>query len=600
MRRYHNAPVYLTVFFLLYLITVPGFSTEQIVYEITGDVNDHYYGHSVAIDGDYAIVGARSYNNNKGAAYIYHQSAGTWTHVKTLTVTGASGGDSFGFSVAIDGEFVIVGAEYERAAYVYYRNQDGADQWGQVGAKLESLDSVSGDDFGDCVDISYPYAIVGAPYRTIGGHTAHGRAYIYEWNGDSWLEQVVAHPNDDDDENQDHFGSAVGVDGTVAAIGAERDDGQFARGSVYVFERSNPQSWLQTQWIHPGISVAHFGSSIELDGTSMIVGAKAENGTVGAAYVYTYSSTWSQQDQLLASDGAAITQQFGWSTSISGDYAIVGTYNGEKAYSYLRTGSNWSETSIIAASDGESGDQFGFAVAISGNYALVGAPDWDKPSDPVDNYDGAAYFFHSLDDLSLPVTLSAFQAVQEPQGVVLTWITESETNNLGFILDRDEGGKQWTSIGHYATDVSLMGQGSVSYATQYEFTDGTAEPGKTYRYRLKSADLGGSEEVLDIITIALKALPEKTSLHQPFPNPFNPSTKITYSLAESEPVTLYVVNLLGKRINTLLDNETQAAGTYHLFWNGRDESGRLMESGHYMLILQAGRETRVQKAILMR
>ncbi|MCH7820343.1 MAG: T9SS type A sorting domain-containing protein [Candidatus Marinimicrobia bacterium] len=138
-----------------------------------------------------------------------------------------------------------------------------------------------------------------------------------------------------------------------------------------------------------------FGRSASISGDYAVVGAEFDddNGTdAGSAYVFKRSGTsWAQEAKLLASDGAA-GDVFGFSVSISGDYAVVGAHDdgdhSGSAYLFKRTGTSWTEEAKLLASDGAAGDHFG-VVSISGGYVVVGAYfDDDNGTDA-----GSAYLY---------------------------------------------------------------------------------------------------------------------------------------------------------------------------------------------------------------
>ena len=126
------------------------------------------FGWSVAIDGDTVLVGAWAKNSNTGAAYIFKRNQGgaeNWGQVKKLTASDAAGGDNSVRSVAIDGDTVVVGAWVKNsdigAAYIFERNQDGAENWGQV-QKLTASDAATHSYFGFSVSINVDTVVVGA------------------------------------------------------------------------------------------------------------------------------------------------------------------------------------------------------------------------------------------------------------------------------------------------------------------------------------------------------------------------------------------------------------------------------------------------------
>lgn len=96
------------------------------------------------------------------------------------------------------------------------------------------------------------------------------------------------------------------------------------------------------------------------------------------------------------------------------------------------------------------------------------------------------------------------------------------------------------------------------------------------------------------------SVPTEFQLSQNFPNPFNPTTSISYSLRKPSQVTLTIYTILGQKIHSLIDNELRPAGSYTIKWNGRDDSGRLVASGVYLYSLEAGEFTQARKMLLVR
>jgi hypothetical protein len=199
-----------------------------------------------------------------------------------------------------------------------------------------------------------------------------------------------------DAEDGDQFGYSVSINGNYAIVGAiADDDAGTSSGSAYIFIRSG-SSWSQQAKLTASDAVAGdaFGWSVDISGDYAIVGAStagdgAGTSFVGSAYIFVRSGTsWSQQAELIASDAKA-GDRFGWSVSIDGDYAIVGTLNADAAYVFVRSGTSWSEQQILTATGVYSGDRFGYSVGISGDYAIVGA----EESSIVAFEAGSAYIF---------------------------------------------------------------------------------------------------------------------------------------------------------------------------------------------------------------
>jgi hypothetical protein len=195
-----------------------------------GAVQD-YFGWSVALDGDTALIGTLygpgSANADQGAAYVFVRNGTTWTQQKKLTANDGLAFAQFGTAVALDGDTALVGApDHQRlpsflttgAAYVFVRN---GTTWTQQ-AGLLANDGDGGDQFGAAVALDGDTALVGAPNNavTVGGQ---GAAYIFTRNGTSWTQRQRLLASDIAPD--DHFGNAVALSGDKALIGAYlRDD----------------------------------------------------------------------------------------------------------------------------------------------------------------------------------------------------------------------------------------------------------------------------------------------------------------------------------------------------------------------------------------
>ncbi|MCK5146983.1 T9SS type A sorting domain-containing protein [bacterium] len=202
-------------------------------------------------------------------------------------------------------------------------------------------------------------------------------------------------------------------------------------------------------------------------------------------------------------------------------------------------------------------------------------------------------------DASLPVALSSFSASCEGRSIFLEWRTESETNNLGFILERSTGGNVWTTIASYKTDDALEGQGNTSSATDYMFMDSDVDGETAYSYRLSDVSLDSEINTYASLTIISEPMPKATEMEKAYPNPFNPKTYIAYHLAEDADVNIAVFDMLGRQLKTLYTGN-QYAGSYHVYWTATNYLGRKVPTGTYFIRMQAGDIQRVQKVILIK
>ena len=365
------------------------------------------FGHSVAVDGDTAVVGAYEDESEKGAAYVLAKdSSGAWSQVAKLTASDGEAGDIFGWSVAVDWDTVVVGARYDDSAYVFTKPGTG---WATATetAKLTASDGVVGDWFGQSVAVDGDTVVVGASED--GGS---GSAYVFTKAADSiWTDATqTAKLTASDGDDFDEFGKSVAVDGDTAVAGAPNNDGY---GSAYVFIKP-AAGWddaTQTAKLTPGATddgaaglAGTFGAAVAVDGGTVVVGASAYSGSQGRAYVFTKpSGGWEDAErtaELATSD--AEKNQFGWSVAVDGNTVVVGAHTDDASDSVNDSGSVYvftkatdsvwadaTETVKLTATDGASGDQFGWSIAAGGGTVVVGVHwDDDKGADS-----GSAYVY---------------------------------------------------------------------------------------------------------------------------------------------------------------------------------------------------------------
>ncbi len=265
--------------------------------------------------------------------------------------------------------------------------------------KNNASDAAEFDYFSSSVSISGDYAIVGA-YQDDDNGSGSGSAYIFNRAGNTWTQQAKLTASDG--AASDNFGWSVSISGDYAIVGAYgNDDNGLGSGSAYIFNRVGT-TWTQQAKLtaSDGAAADQFGFSVSISGDYAIVGAylNDDNGSnSGSAYIFNRSgSLWSIQAKLTASDGAA-DDFFGYKVSISGDDAIVGAYenddNGSRsgsAYIFNRSGSTWTQQAKLTASDAAEADEFGVSVSISGDYAIVGA----YVDDDDGSGSGSAYIFN--------------------------------------------------------------------------------------------------------------------------------------------------------------------------------------------------------------
>ena len=387
-----------------------------------------WFGHSVAISGNTAVVGAMKEDaggNNAGAAYVFQREEGganNWGEMKKLTASDAQPDDHFGFSVAVSGDTVVVGAVFGEGAgieagdaYIFQRDQDGQDNWGEV-AKLTPSDAGAAGRFGNSVAISGDIAFVGAHAEDDWA----GAAYVFrrdQGGVNNWgeVKKVTA----SDAEALDQFGWSVAVSGETAVVGAVWEDAAGSQaGAAYVFGRDQGGSdnWGEMKKLTASDAQADgwFGHSVAVNGNTVVVGAVGEfflGSDVGAAYVFGRDQgsqdNWGEVAKLTASVAAG-GDAFGYSVAVSGDTAVVGAYQedagGQDAGAvYVFEVQESVETVLqsefrkLLASDGQTGAGFGQSVAVSGDTAIVGAPSQTAEGFCCDDFGYGAVFIFQRD-----------------------------------------------------------------------------------------------------------------------------------------------------------------------------------------------------------
>lgn len=427
------------------------------------------FGSVVAISGDTAVVGAWSEDSNStgvdgdqswnltsaaGAAYVFRRNGPAWTQEAYLKASNTEGGDLFGFSVAISGDTIVIGAKQEDsgatgvngnqnngaaasgAAYVFVRQ---GTTWSQE-AFLKASNTGGSDAFGTAVAISGDTIVVGAPLeksaatgvdgdQSNNNATSAGAAYVFVRSGTTWTQEAYLKASNT--AGGDLFGLSVAVSGSVVVVGAPGEDNQATgvngnqsggwagdSGAAYVFERIGG-TWAQAAYLKSfaGGSDTEVGYSVAASRRRVLVGAPKNP---GAAYTYYRSATGWEMESALASSNNEMGDGFGWSVSTESDQLIVGApfewsraigvdgdqddnsaFGSGAAYTFVLDSGVWTQDHYLKSSDGPgNGNRFGMSVGLAGATRIVGAPFTDggavgvNGSSPLNlNSPGAAHVF---------------------------------------------------------------------------------------------------------------------------------------------------------------------------------------------------------------
>ncbi|MCK6445625.1 MAG: FG-GAP repeat protein [Planctomycetes bacterium] len=329
--------------------SVPAFAQcdVQKVVDPIGGFAEHF-GDRFALVGDELFVGAPNHDgpfgSQQGAVLLHRKVAGTWTLVETIHANTNTSLSQFGYGVAVAGDHLLVGA---------YADNEAATLAGAVHAfertlggfvPIQKLIGSTAGSFqyaGHAVAADRDWLVVGA--ADLSGITDVGRAFVFRFEGNAWVEKQVLVPSD------------------------------------------------------PAVA-RRFGFSASIDDDRLVIGCPAWGvpNSVGAAYVFEFDgTTWNQTAQLVAQDAGSY-DVFGVSVAISGDRILCGaTGNDENGvqsgavYVFERVGAAWQQTTKLVASDAQQGDLFGTSVALQGDVAVIGAG-W---VDDLGHQSGAGYVF---------------------------------------------------------------------------------------------------------------------------------------------------------------------------------------------------------------
>jgi uncharacterized repeat protein (TIGR02543 family) len=448
-----------------YPITVDPIAQQAYLKASNTGANDAF-GASVAVSGNTVVVGAPNEDSGStgingngadnsaesaGAVYVFVRNGTIWSQQAYLKASNAEAHDSFGLSLSISGDTIVVGAMQEDgggtlngdqadntapdagAAYVFVRN---GTSWSQQ-AYLKASNADANDQFGLSVSISGDAVLVGAwqeasAATTVNGNQADnsgygtGAAYIFARDGGVWSQQAYLKASE---VSIKYFGYSVAISGDTAVVGLVGADDPYA----CVFCRSGA-TWTQQGSLEAAeVGIRPYGpTAVAVAGDTVVVGASFVNGSTGAAYVFARNgNTWAQQAVLGASNPKpGISQQFGASVGVSGNVVVVGAHfddsnsigvNGDQnnssswgagaAYVFSRIGVSWNQIAYLKASNtepvysaGTGVDNFGGAVAVSDGTVVVGASNEDSNAtgangNQADNAalgSGAAYVFDGV------------------------------------------------------------------------------------------------------------------------------------------------------------------------------------------------------------
>jgi Ca2+-binding RTX toxin-like protein len=386
-----------------------GAPVEEKLLASDGSAGDRF-GWSVAVDGNTAVIGTPVIGSTTGAVYVFERSGDSWTQSAKLTASDGEPGDQLGWSVAIDGDTIVAGAPRDNFSLgeqgsVYTFARSGPADRTETG-KLVTADSdtSNGELLGISVAIDGDVIVAGALFEQVGSNLNQGAAYTFDTTGAATRSETAKLTSSDGAVN-DTLGDSVGIDGDTIVVGApgDRVGTNNTQGSVYTFDRTGTAARTETAKLtaSDGASDNILGSSVAIDGDTIVAGAYGANSQQGAAYTFatTGAAARFETAKLSASD-AQDADSLGESVDIDGDTIIAGAGTDRiddpgSVYAFARTGSAArTETTKFTATDGANGDELGTAAAISGDAILAGARQDDIETN--EDQGSASVFFTSV------------------------------------------------------------------------------------------------------------------------------------------------------------------------------------------------------------
>jgi len=227
-----------------------------------------------------------------------------------------------------------------------------------------------------------------------------------------------------------------------------------------------------------------------------------------------------------------------------------------------------------------------------------------------DGFDGVSAIIDAIrlgttwDNAPLPVQLTNFTATSSRFGVDLQWSTATELNNYGFDIDRrkisrmsadargfeseNDAVSEWNTVGF------VQGAGTSTSPREYSYTDANVEPGR-YAYRIKQIDMNNAFTYYSAAEVEVGLGPKELTLEPNYPNPFNPSTNITFTVPVDGRAALKVYNMLGQEVATLFDEEAVAGRVYQKTFDASS-----LPTGVYVSRLEFGGQAIMRKMLFVK
>jgi len=380
------------------------------------------FGHAVATNGERIVVGADAADLgctgnlcDLGFVEVWVPDGDAWAREAVLFPEHPAEGDAFGASVAIDGRRIAVGSLTDRIA-----DQAGAvdlfvlddGQW-LHDTRLVAPEPAAGDEFGYSVAIQGDLLVVGSPGRQVGEIEDAGAVFVFEWDGLRW--RLIETLSSTAPKTTARFGQSVAIDGDLIVVGetwADNDGGLPVpiSGAAFVFERRGEDYGLVARLAAPvPAALDFFGLAVAVRSPDLVViGAPGDDDMAddgGAAHAFRAGGDGWEHSGIMYSLFPVASGRFGTAISLEGSALVIGEAGGDAgapasgaAYLFNTVDEAAAPVGPILPNDGDAGDGFGASMAFSGTVLVIGAPQDDDacPASPTCD-SGSAYVFRVLD-----------------------------------------------------------------------------------------------------------------------------------------------------------------------------------------------------------
>ena len=415
-REFHGGRVFLlaviSLFFSAASFASNSFMTTKLIGG-EGAAND-FFGASLVLSENTALITGKGGDSGSVHAFVRNSDTDFLNEQDKLTVSGLEDGEFFGHSMAVSGDTAVIGVgsdSHEGSAYVFIRNPDTG-HWSEE-FKLMASDGAIGNEFGKAVVLVEDTILIGASGDDDNGPDS-GSVYVFVRDPSTgvWVEQPKLTSRDG--VAGDRFGHSLALSGNTVLIGAVNDD-DLGRdsGAAYIFTRDESTSlWSEQAKLtaSDGNYWRKFGHSVSLSGDTALIGEVYDDikgSASGSGYIFVRDPTtglWAEQVKLETDSGYGNSPFRGKAVALSGDAALISIFNSGGlphrsgwVYFFSRDPANglWTErTKLQARQEGKSiGDGFAYSLALWEGTALIGAPFDDALLYGVGGKSGSVYVF---------------------------------------------------------------------------------------------------------------------------------------------------------------------------------------------------------------